>query len=133
MFQFLLFMNLSVGVFNMAPGFPMDGGRILRSILWGAGGDYRRATFLASWCGRIMAYGMIFLGLAATVDFIDWLSPATGLWLVLLGFFWRTLLGSWLRSDSRFLRDTKCGLDVEVARHRRRDAASTSRTIARQC
>jgi len=87
MWEWLWLMNLGVGVFNLAPGFPMDGGRVLRSILWGLTGDFRRATFIASWCGRGMAYLLIFVGITSSFGILPWLSPASGIWFVLLGFF----------------------------------------------
>lgn len=87
MWEWLWLMNLGVGVFNLAPGFPMDGGRVLRSILWGITGDFRRATFIASWCGRGMAYLLMFVGITSSFGVLPWLSPASGIWFVLLGFF----------------------------------------------
>lgn len=86
MWEWLLLMNLGVALFNMAPGFPLDGGRVLRSVLWGVIGDYRRATFFASWCGRIMAYALIFIGLISIFR-AGWLSPGAGLWFMFLGIF----------------------------------------------
>jgi Zn-dependent protease len=87
MWEWLWLMNLGVAVFNMAPGFPMDGGRVLRSIVWGLTGDFRRATLLASWCGRGMAYLLMFVGITSATGVLPWLSTESGVWFVLLGFF----------------------------------------------
>jgi Zn-dependent protease len=75
--------NLSVLVFNLVPAFPLDGGRVLRSILWGASGNVRRATYWASLLGRGFAWVLIFFGLLEffAVDFVG------GMWLVLIGVF----------------------------------------------
>ncbi len=87
MLGWLCLMNLVVALFNSLPGFPMDGGRVLRSILWGITGDYRRATFIASWCGRGVAYLLIGAGIAAVIGVLPWLSPFGGLWFVFVGFY----------------------------------------------
>jgi Zn-dependent protease len=111
MIEWLMVMNLGVALFNMAPGFPLDGGRVLRSILWGVIGDFRRATFLASWCGRLMAYLLILAGVAAVVIDVPWLTPLTGLWFVFLGFFLESAARqSWQQLKVlEFLRTQKAG------------------------
>jgi Zn-dependent protease len=55
MLEWLWLMNLFLGAFNLTPGFPLDGGRILRSILWGVTGNYRQSTHWASRIGQLMA------------------------------------------------------------------------------
>ncbi len=55
--------NLFLGVFNLLPGFPMDGGRILRSIVWGATKSYSRGTQVAGRVGAVVAYLFIVVGL----------------------------------------------------------------------
>jgi CBS domain-containing protein len=87
MWEWLFLMNLSLAVVNMAPGFPLDGGRVLRSALWGITGNYRRATQWASFVGRAMAYGLMAVGLLAVVQVIDWFDPFSGIWFVLVGLF----------------------------------------------
>src|SRR5579864_5495472 len=59
--------NFILGIFNLIPGFPMDGGRILRAIVWWAKRDYTVATRIASRSGQTLAYMMIILGLWAVV------------------------------------------------------------------
>lgn len=76
--------NLMLGAFNLIPGFPMDGGRILRAFLWRLRGDRLLATRNAALVGRFLAYLMIAGGVYLA------LRPGTlvgGLWLALIGWF----------------------------------------------
>lgn len=75
--------NLLLAGFNLIPGFPMDGGRLLRAALWGATRDFMRATRLATIGGRAFAYGMIALGLAWAVGG----EVILGIWLAFIGWF----------------------------------------------
>jgi Zn-dependent protease/CBS domain-containing protein len=111
MIEWLMVMNLGVAVFNLAPGFPLDGGRVLRSVLWGATGDFRRATFLATWSGRLIAYLLILAGVVAIVGHLAWLTPLSGLWFVFLGFFLESAARrSWQQLKVlEFLRSQKAG------------------------
>ena len=111
MMEWLLVMNLSIALFNLAPGFPLDGGRVLRSVLWGALGDFRRATFLACWCGRLIAYALILGGAATLVFNVSWLGPLSGLWFILIGFFLEgAARQSWTQLKIlEFLRTQKAG------------------------
>jgi Zn-dependent protease len=54
-FSGLAWVNLFVGVVNLVPGLPLDGGRILKALVWGASGDTHRGTIVAAWGGRIVA------------------------------------------------------------------------------
>ena len=85
--EWLWLMNLFLGAFNLAPGFPMDGGRILRSALWGITGNYRQSTRWASRVGQFMAYALMAVGFAGMVRLIPWLDPVGSLWLIVLGMF----------------------------------------------
>lgn len=78
-------LNLILGIFNLLPGYPMDGGRVLRAAIWKATGSVHRATRWASRVGEWMAWGVILFGAwdALTGDLMG------GVWLVLIGFFIR--------------------------------------------
>src|SRR5579883_640744 len=69
--------NLLLGAFNLIPGFPLDGGRVLRSIIWKATSSLRRATRSAALVGQFVAYLFILVGIWQffTVDIVQ------GLWL----------------------------------------------------
>lgn len=82
--------NLTLGIFNLIPGFPLDGGRVLRSILWAAIGDLRRATRWAAWVGQLIAWAMILTGVSMVfglqVPFFG-TGLASGVWLSFIGWF----------------------------------------------
>jgi Zn-dependent protease len=82
--------NVMLGAFNLLPGFPLDGGRVLRAALWKITGDVGRATRGATAVGRFIAWLLIFAGV--TMAFGTRLPVlggglAQGLWLVLIGWF----------------------------------------------
>ncbi len=75
--------NLGLALFNMVPGFPLDGGRVLRSILWHTTGNYRKATRVATLAGQGVAFALIATG-------ITWMiltRSLDGIWFVLVGWF----------------------------------------------
>ena len=81
---YLGFTNMALLLFNLLPALPLDGGRILRAALWQWRGDLYSATRIAAGAGRVLAIGMIGLGLAMFV-FTD--SAFNGLWLAVIGWF----------------------------------------------
>jgi CBS domain-containing protein len=85
----LALMNLVLGVFNLLPAFPMDGGRVFRSIAWMITRDYNRATSIAAWTGRGFAWAGMAAGLAAILgaNIVIASSAASGAWLIFLGVF----------------------------------------------
>jgi Zn-dependent protease len=80
--------NFYLGMFNLVPGFPLDGGHIFRAIVWGLNKDYARSTRIAARTGQVIAYGMIALGVAAAVgNYAPLGGPVGGLWLAFIGWF----------------------------------------------
>jgi Zn-dependent protease/predicted transcriptional regulator len=75
--------NVALGAFNLVPGFPLDGGRILRGIAWGITKNFQRATKIASTTGKIFAYVMIIVG-AYQALMGNWVG---GLWTAFIGWF----------------------------------------------
>jgi Zn-dependent protease len=82
---YLAFINVALGVFNLLPGFPLDGGRVLRAIVWWRTGSLDRATRLVSDLGKSFALALMFLG--AFMMFRGALLG--GIWLILIGMFLR--------------------------------------------
>lgn len=80
---YLGFMNVLLGVFNMLPGFPLDGGRVLRSIVWGWSNSESTATRIAAGVGNIVAWVLIGVGI------FQFASGNTlgGIWMVFIGLF----------------------------------------------
>jgi Zn-dependent protease len=81
--NYLFIINLVVGVFNLIPGFPLDGGRILRSALWSFTKDLRKATGIASAFGKGFAFFLIAAGLWSLFTG----SLISGIWFILIGLF----------------------------------------------
>lgn len=77
------FINITVAAFNMIPGFPLDGGRVLRAIIWWWSGNQVRATRTAAALGQVVAIGFIGIGLLS----FAFGAGFGGLWLAFIGLF----------------------------------------------
>ncbi len=97
--------NFILAVFNLAPGFPLDGGRIFRAIVWGITKDFSRATLIAGSSGRVVAYALMAIGGYEAFYKNDWYS---GLWLGVIGLY---LLNAAQQSIAQMtIRDALAGL-----------------------
>ena len=107
--RYLIMTNTLVGAFNLLPGFPLDGGRLLRACLWRVTGDQRRATRIAARVGGGVALFMMMLGIFQIFggNFVG------GLWLLLIGIFLQQAAeGS---SQQQQIREALSGLTVRDA------------------
>lgn len=83
MLMWLGYINIMLGVFNLIPGFPLDGGRVLRAIVWWITGDAKRATIIAARIGQFIAFSMIVLGIWRFFNG----AGLGGLWIAFIGWF----------------------------------------------
>ena len=83
MFSYLALINFILAVFNLIPGFPLDGGRIFRAFIWGMIHNFRKATMIAATTGRFFAYGFIIWGIFLIISG----NMFNGLWLAFIGWF----------------------------------------------
>jgi Zn-dependent protease/CBS domain-containing protein len=94
--KYLAFLNLVLGAFNLIPGFPLDGGRVFRAILWRITGNYQRATTIAGLTGRFFGFGLIFLGVWQALLG----NLFAGLWIAFIGWFLESAAGSQLQMEA---------------------------------
>ena len=80
--KYLAYINLAVAVFNLIPGFPLDGGRVLRAIIWAITKNLRRATLIAANVGRFFGLWFILLGVLQVFA-----GNIGGLWIAFIGWF----------------------------------------------
>jgi Zn-dependent protease len=81
--KYLAYINLALVLFNLIPGFPLDGGRVFRAVVWGMTGNMRRATVVAAGVGRFIAFVFIVFG----VWQIFMGNVGDGIWIAFIGWF----------------------------------------------
>jgi len=81
--KYLAYINLALVLFNLIPGYPLDGGRVLRAIVWAITGDIRRSTLIAASAGRFFAFMLIFAGVWQMFGG----NLGGGLWIAFIGWF----------------------------------------------
>jgi len=83
MLVWLGYINIGLAIFNMVPGFPMDGGRVLRAVIWWITGNAAKATRMAAATGQVIGYGFIMLGILRFFGGAGF----SGLWIAFIGWF----------------------------------------------
>ncbi|PYT52848.1 MAG: protease [Acidobacteria bacterium] len=97
--------NAALAAFNLLPGFPLDGGRIFRAVVWGATKNFAKATRVAAASGKLVAYGMILIGAYGVFN-----GKVQLLWLAFIGWF---LLNAAQESVAQVaIRETLAGLSA---------------------
>lgn len=92
--QYLAVINFALGLFNLLPGFPLDGGRVLRSILWAITGDLLKATRWASRAGQLLGWLMVAAAVTGVLN-----GRADLIWFGLIGWFVASLAGAAYRQQ----------------------------------
>jgi len=121
--KYLAYINVALGLFNLIPGFPLDGGGVLRSIVWGITHSMHRATLIASHVGRFIAYLFILLGVWQIFEgnFIN------GMWIAFIGWFLESSARGLIQQQA--LRDLLAGHKVSQAMNPHYSAIPSSTTI----
>lgn len=93
LFEYLALINFVLAIFNLIPGFPLDGGRILRSIIWGASKNLDKATSIAATTGRIFGFLFILFGVFQILTG----NLVNGMWIAFIGWFLESAASSQLQ------------------------------------
>ena len=94
--KYLAYINGALALFNLIPGFPLDGGRVFRAIIWGTMHSLRRATLIAANLGRFIAY--LFIGLGVWQMFSG--NFGNGLWIAFIGWFLESAASSQIHQQT---------------------------------
>jgi Zn-dependent protease/CBS domain-containing protein len=121
--HYLAFINGLLAAFNILPGFPLDGGRVLRSIIWGASGNLVRATNIAATVGRLFGWSLIAIG-------VYWIfsgNPIGGIWIGFIGWFLSNAADASRREVT--LREQLSGVKVRDAMVQYQDSVAPRTTV----
>jgi len=120
--RYLFYINGSLALFNLIPGFPLDGGRIFRAILWGVSGHYQQATRIAAQSGRAIAVIFILVGVWGALN-----GNLSSLWFAFIG--WFLLNAATLELEKQKMHDLLIGHTAEQAMARNYSLIPTYLTL----
>jgi len=123
--KYLVYINIVLGVFNLIPGFPLDGGGVVRSVVWGFTHNLRLASLVAANLGRFIAYLFIFLGVwqMFSGNFMN------GIWIAFIGWFMESAARGQVQQLA--LRTMLAGHTVSQAMNRQYTAIPDDTTLQR--
>jgi Zn-dependent protease len=121
--KYLALINATLGMFNLIPGFPLDGGRVFRAIVWGVTKSFRRATLIAANVGRFVAFLFILFGVwqMFSGNFIG------GLWIAFIGWFLESAANAQVQQQT--VQDLLAGHTVSQAMSRNFTVISPDTTL----
>jgi Zn-dependent protease/CBS domain-containing protein len=123
--KYLAYINGLLGAFNLIPGFPLDGGRVFRAIVWGITKSFRRATIIAASVGRLIAFLFIIFGVWQMFTG----NLFNGLWIAFIGWFLESAANA--EAQQQAIHDTLAGHNVGQAMSRNYTIISGDTTIQR--
>jgi Zn-dependent protease/CBS domain-containing protein len=129
MLHYLAYVNLILGAFNLLPGFPLDGGRVLRSVVWASTGNLVRATNIAATVGRLFGWGLMAIGVLNILGRRILIFPPGlgGIWIGIIGWF-LTNAADTSRSEVT-VREQLAGVKVKDAMVQYRENATPRMTV----
>ena len=125
------FINIVLAAFNILPGFPLDGGRVLRSIIWGISKNLHKATMIAGNVGRLFGWAIILLGIALAFGRDIWIFQGdlfNGIWLVFIGWFLTSAADATMRGQS--MQQQLAGVKVKDVMDRAPECTSPAASVA---
>lgn len=122
--EYLTFLNVILGAFNLIPGFPLDGGRVMRAIVWWMTKSFRRATSIAANTGRFFGYAMIFWGIWLLLNG----QMFNGIWLAFIGWFLESAAASQI--EQTMVKGLLVGHKVSEVMHRDLHAVPAETSLA---
>jgi Zn-dependent protease/CBS domain-containing protein len=129
MLHYLAYVNFILGAFNLLPGFPLDGGRVLRSAIWASTGNLVRATNIAATVGRLFGWSLMAIGVLNILGFGILIFPPGlgGIWIGFIGWF-LTNAADTSRAETT-VRERLAGVKVKDAMVQYRENATPKMTV----
>jgi CBS domain-containing protein len=131
--NYMAFINILLAIFNILPGFPLDGGRVLRSIIWGATKSLKTATAVAGNVGRIFGWALIALGILLIfgvgfqIGSLVFQGLISGIWLIFIGWFLTSAADNAMRELS--LKQALVGIHVKDVMDRTPECVSPATPV----
>ena len=128
----MVYINILLAIFNIIPGFPLDGGRVFRSIIWGITKSLHKATMIAGNVGRVFGWAMILFGIALLFRPEGiWIFAGgliSGIWLIFIGWFLTSAADNAMREQT--MQEQLAGVRVKDVMDRSPECVSPNAPVA---